>query len=142
LNTNQDEKKIYIQIPVGDKNFNCRENMDYYKRLSMDSNKLEVNGFYEISDFLKKIGFIQCNIDNCLFGHYKNNKLYFLLTLYVIDVIVVDENKEISKVVIKIKYKCKVSIDETTSKIIRINIIKTNKGYKLLIKKKKKKKRN
>jgi hypothetical protein len=30
------------------------ENQDYYERLSMDSNKLEDNGFYEISGFLKE----------------------------------------------------------------------------------------
>jgi len=43
----------------------------------------------------------------------------------------VGENKEIIKVVSKLKHKYKVSTDKTASKIIGINIIKTNKGYKI-----------
>jgi len=54
------------------------------------------------------------------------------------------ENKEITKVVSKIKRKYKVSTDKSAKKIIGINIVKIkNKGYKInqkdYIKKKKKK---
>ena len=41
------------------------------------------------------------------------------------------KNKEITKVVSKIKYKYKIFTDKATNKIIRINIIKINKGYKI-----------
>jgi len=67
----------------------------------------------------------------CLFGKYKNNKLYILLTLYVDEILIVGENKEITKVVTKIKHKYKASTDKTANKITGINIIKTNTGLKI-----------
>ena len=86
------------------------ENQDYYKRLTMDSNKLEDNGFTKISRFfLRKFGLIQYNTDSYLFGKYKNNKLCLLLTLYVDDILIAGENKETINVVSKIKHKYKVS---------------------------------
>jgi hypothetical protein len=55
------------------KKTSIEENLDYYKRLSMDLDKLEDNAFffYQISGFLKKIGLNQYNADNCLFSKYK-----------------------------------------------------------------------
>jgi len=78
-------RKFMFQITIGDKYFNCGKIWNYYKRLSMDSNKLENNGFFlnEISGFLMKIVLIKYDTDNCLFDKYKNNKLCLLLTLYV-----------------------------------------------------------
>jgi len=69
-----------------------------------------------------------------LFGKYKNNKLCLLLTLYVDDILIVEEKKEITKVVTKIKHKYKVTTDKTANKNIGINIVKINKenkGYKI-----------
>jgi len=92
------------------------ENQDYYKRLTMDSNKLEDNGFTKISRFfLRKFGLIQYNTDSYLFGKYKNNKLCLLLTLYVDDILIAGENKETINVVSKIKHKYKVSTDKTAN---------------------------
>jgi hypothetical protein len=86
--------------------------------------------------FLRRIGLIQYNTDNCLFGKYKNNKLLLLPILYVDDILIAGENKETTKVVTKIKYKYKVSTDKTANKIIGVNFIKKKKkGYKKLIKK-------
>jgi len=85
---------------------------------------------YVISGFLKKIKLIQYNKDDRLFGKYKNNTLYLLKSFYVDDTLIEIVNKESTTVASKIKYKYKVSMDKTANKIIRINIIKTNKGYK------------
>ena len=63
-----------------------------------------------------------------LFGKYKNNKLCLLLTLYIDDILISRENKEITKVVTKIKHKYKVSTDKGENKmtlnvIFNINIL-------------------
>jgi len=60
------------------------ENLNYFKRLPMDLNKMEEYSFMKSWAFLRKICSIQYNIDNCLFDKYKNNKLclHYMLTIY------------------------------------------------------------
>jgi len=57
LNAKWDEK-IYVQIPIGDKNFNCGKSGLLRKAL-YGLKQARRQWFYEISGFLKKIGLIQ-----------------------------------------------------------------------------------
>jgi len=69
LNAYLDEK-IYIQIPIGDKNFNCGKSWLLQKALPRFK-QAGRQWFYKFSNFLKIFGLIQYNTDNCLLGKYK-----------------------------------------------------------------------
>jgi len=66
----------------------------------------------------EKIGLFQYNTDNYLFGKYKNNK--FCLQLYVDDILIAGENKEIVIIDSTIKHNYKVSTDKRANKTIKL----------------------
>jgi len=116
LNANLDEK-IYVQISIGDKIFKCGKSKLLQKAL-YGLKQVGRKWFHEISDFLKKIRLI-INIIFFFFFFFfldreentltiiniiqiivylvniKNNKLCLLLTLYIDDILIARENKEI-----------------------------------------------
>jgi len=63
----------------------------------------------------------------------KKNKLIVLLTLYVDDILITGEDKEINFTVDKLKNKYKISKDSDANKIIGINIYKKT-NIKLIMK--------
>ena len=82
------KKKIYLKIPLGDKNYN--KNKYWLLKKALYGLKQAGKMWYkEILHFLISIGFKKYNTDKCLFGKYdKNNKLICLLTLYVNDILI------------------------------------------------------
>ena len=61
----------------------------------------------------------------------KKNKLIGLLTLYIDDILITDEDYEIKNIIKKLKSKYTTSKESDVRKIIEINIYKTKDGYKI-----------
>jgi len=61
----------------------------------------------------------------------KKNKLIGLLTLYIDDILITDEDYEIKNIIKKLKSKYTISKESDVRKIIEINIYKTKDGYKI-----------
>ena len=94
MNANLDEK-IYVQISIGDKIFKCGKSKLLQKAL-YGLKQVGRKWFHEISDFLKKIRLIINIIQIIVYlVNIKNNKLCLLLTLYIDDILIARENKEI-----------------------------------------------
>jgi len=125
------EEKIYLKIPLGDKNYN--KNKYWLLKKALYGLKQAGRMWYkEISHFLISIGFKKYNTDKRLFGKYnKNNKLIYILTLYVDDILITKKDNEINYVINKLKGKYKISKESNANKIIGINIYKTKDGYKI-----------
>jgi len=124
------KEEIYTKIPIGDKNYNKNK----YWLLTKALYGLKQAGrawFKEISNYLKEINLKQFKTDKCLFAKYKNNKLTALVTLYVDDILITGEDREIKIISDKLKDKYKISMDKAATKIVGINIIKTKDGYKI-----------
>ena len=85
----------------------------------------------EISKFLISIGLKQNNTDKCIFTKYKNNKLLLILSLYVDDILLTGTDEEIKYVSNKLHNKYQISKYTNANKIIGINILKTDQGYKI-----------
>ena len=85
----------------------------------------------EISKFLISIGLKQNNTDKCIFTKYKNNKLLLILSLYVDDILLTGTDEEIKYVSNKLQNKYQISKYTNANKIIGINILKTDQGYKI-----------
>jgi len=82
------EEKIYLKIPLGDRNYN-KNNYWLLKKALYGLKQAGRMWYKEMSHFLISIGFKKYNTDKCLIGKYdKNNKLICLLTLYVDDILI------------------------------------------------------
>jgi len=125
------EEKIYVKIPEGDKNFGTGKAWLLRKALYGLKQAGRVWN-QDITSYLKSIGLVQYKSDKCLFGiHNKHNKLIALLTLYVDDILITGEEKEIKYIINKLKEKYDISMESDATKIVGINIYKTEEGYKI-----------
>jgi len=80
------DKDIYITIPPGDPNFGKG-----YWKLNKALYSLKQSGSQWniiISNFLINNGYTQLISDKCIFVKYKNNKLNYLIGLYIEDMII------------------------------------------------------
>ena len=95
------KKKIYLKIPLGDKNYN-KNKYWLLKKVLYGLKQAGRKWYKEISYFFISIGFIKYNTDKCLFGKYdKSNKFIYLLTLYIDIILITGKENEINYVINK-----------------------------------------
>ena len=126
LNANID-KTLYIQIPKGDKNFKKG-----FWRLNRALYGLKQAGrqwFLTISKFLRENGYTQLSSEPCIFKKVINNKLVGLIGLYVDDMMITGNNREIRNIISKLKKRFKISNCEPLRYILGIKIEKDHNDY-------------
>jgi len=92
---------IYTTIPLGDTNFGRG-----FWKLNKAVYGLKQSGRrwnQTITKFLNKNGFKQIKSEKCIFKYSKNNKTKCIIGLYVDDMIITGEDKEIQNIITKIK---------------------------------------
>ena len=123
------DKDIYTTIPPGDTNFGRG-----YWKLNKALYGLKQSGrqwYITISSFLINQGFKQLTSEKCLFKRIVNNKLVCLIGLYVDDMVITGEIKEIKCIINKIKNNFKISKSGPIDFILGIKVENNNFNYKI-----------
>ena len=118
---------IYTTIPLGDTNFGRG-----FWKLNKAVYGLKQSGRrwnQTITKFLNKNGFKQIKSEKCIFKYSKNNKTKCIIGLYVDDMIITGEDKEIQNIITKIKEKFKISNCGPAEFILGIKIEKQKNKY-------------
>jgi len=85
--------------------------------------------FLTISKFLRENGYTQLSSEPCIFKKVINNKLVGLIGLYVDDMMITGNNREIRNIISKLKKRFKISNCEPLRYILGIKIEKVHNNY-------------
>jgi len=121
------EKDIYTTIPPGDPNFGKG-----YWMMNKALYELKQSGSQwniTITKFLVNNGYHQLISEKCIFKRIIKNKLLGIIGLYVDDMVITGEDKEIKRIVNIIKNNFKVSKVEPINYILGIKIDKEDNKY-------------
>jgi len=121
------DKDIYTTIPPGDPNFEKG-----YWKLNKALYGLKQSGRpwnITITKFLVNNGYHQLISEKCIFKRIIKNKLLGIIGLYVDDMVITGEDKEIKRIVNIIKNNFKVSKVEPINYILGIKIDKEDNKY-------------
>ena len=121
------DKEIYTTIPIGDPNYGKG-----YWKLNKALYGLKQSGRQwnqTISKFLIDNNFTQSLVDECIFYKKEKGKLVCLIGLYVDDMMITGETKEVKDITTKIKNNFKISKCGSIDFILGIKVEKNEIGY-------------
>eukprot|EP00833_Pecoramyces_ruminatium_P005698 jgi/Orpsp1_1/1179730/evm.model.c7180000070562.1 len=123
------DKKIYISIPKGDKNYGkgfwlLNKSLYGLKQSGRNWNQT-------ISNFLIDKGFIQSSVESCLFFKKHNNSLSCIIGLFVDDMIITGNHTELFHTIYIIKNKFSISKCQPINYILGIKIEQEKFNYSI-----------